>query len=715
MPRISINQTNFTQGQISKHFAGRYDSKEYLEGALELTNVIVRPEGGVVRRPGTKLIYNGVAGSKGIGFQIDGGSAAKILFQPNNTIVIIDPVSGTQTLSGTGLGVNIHHMDYAKVRSSLIIVHRSFAPKELKRTFNTSTSLWEWSIGNWVFKDGPWEELNLNPQYKFRPEADNASNWDPVPFSGGGFIGTGNLKIVNKNDNPVNWIGTSGALFDAFSVGRKIRFRQINTSPAEEKWAVFTINSKNTTDVNVTVDPEYPFLNAGINHHSKNWRLSAWYPNNYPDKVALHQDRLWFFRDGWRWATKASDLDTFSPSIPSLNDDTYQVTNDSAVSIEGISANSESPKWAVSYQALHTGTDGGGQIIQGQSTYAAITPSTVSIASQHGLPVGEVKPVLGRYLYFTDSSQRRIFRLEYQYIYNAFLPIEVTANQHDLFDIGIKDMEFINYPWKMLWVVLEDGSIAVGTMDDKEENFAWSKIVLANNNKARYIFSTLEDWVFPAKQKVYIVDAGGDIIQFGDIETRKADSLTTFIYTGSSPYTASVVYDTEEFLLDYLTEYESGTSFNLSTLLSTQSLVIKTTYANYLTKSETITPANDYQVGASFYASMRLKPVDYIQSQTSNKKDLKSFQRIFFNLVDSGEFQIAEENTMPEGALVWKDVKFWDANSNVTTPPALFTGEKEIDYGSTQTFKPTLLIKQTKNVPFQVNSVSYDININEIK
>jgi hypothetical protein len=70
---------------------------------------------------------------------------------------------------------------------------------------------------------------------------------------------------------------------------------------------------------------------------------------------------------------------------------------------------------------------------------------------------------------------------------------------------------------------------------------------------------------------------------------------------------------------------------------------------------------------------------------------------------------------MPEGALVWKDVKFWDANSNITTPPALFTGEKEIDYGSTQTFKPTLLIKQTKNVPFQVNSVSYDININEIK
>lgn len=709
MPRISINQTNFTQGQISKHLAGRYDSKEYLEGALELTNVIVRPEGGIVRRPGTKMIYNGVAGSKGIGFQIDGGQAAKILFQPNNTIVIIDPVGGTQTLSSTGLGLNIHFMDYAKVRSSLIIVHRSFAPKELKRASDGT-----WSLTDWVFKDGPWEELNLNPQYKFRPVADDATNWDAVPSSGGGFIGTGNLKIVNKNDNPVNWIGTSGPLFDAFVAGRKIRFRQINASPAEEKWAVFTINSKNTTDVNVTVDPEYPFLNAGVNHQSKNWRLSAWYANNYPEKVCLHQDRLWFFRDGWKWSTMGSNLDTFSPSIPSLNDDTYQVTNDSAIAVEGILANSESPKWAISYQALHVGSDGGGQILQGQSMLSGITPSTVSISLQHGLPVSEIKPVLGRYLYFTDSSQRRIYRLEYQYINNAFLPVEVTTNQHDLFDVGIKDMEFVNYPWKMLWVVLEDGSIAVGTADDKEENFAWSKIVFSSGKKARYIFSTFEDWAFPSKQKIYIVDELGDIVQFGDIETRKTDTIITFMYTASLPYTFGLLYDTEEFLLDYLTEYQSGVSFNLNTLGNNR-LVVKTNYANYEQANQTIIPAYDYQVGASFYASIRLKPVDYIQSQTSNKKDLKSFQRIFFNLVDCGEFQIAEENTVTEGAMIWKDVKFLNPNSNITTPPALFTGEKEIDYGSNQTFKPTLLIKQTKNVPFQINSISYDININEIK
>jgi len=711
MPRISINQTNFTQGQISKHFAGRYDSEEYLEGALELTNVIVRPEGGAVRRPGTKLVQNYDDYARAIGFQITAGTAAKLIFEPDGNVQIIDP-TGSYTVASGITGAAVHEFDNAKVRSSLIIVHRSFAPKELKRTFNISTSLWEWSIANWVFKDGPWEELNLDPSKKLKPR----SATSPVFTSGdNGFTGEGFLEVVNKAGNANNWIGTSGALFDAFVAGRKIRFRQFNTSPAEEKWANLTIVSKTTSEVRVTVNNEYPILKIGAAAESKNWRLDAWYANNYPDRVALHQDRLWFFRDGWSWATMGSNLDTFSPSIPSLNDDTYQVTNDSGIAVEGINPTTTTTQWAVSYQALHVGLDGGGQIIQGQSTYSGITPSTVSIARQHGLPCSNVKPVLANYLYFVDSSRQKLYRLEYQYLYNAFLPKEITENDRDILFPGVRDMTFVAFPWKMIWATLEDGTIAVCTIDDEEKVFAWSKIVLANNYKARYIFAVNEDYDFPSKPTIYVLTEESLLLSFGDITVRKGVSTSRLTNTNSPPYFTSTSYKPREYVVDLALDANAGSPYNLSSLTSTYCLVDKTTYANYLTKSETITPANDYQVGASFYASMRLKPVDYIQSQTSNKKDLKSFQRIFFNLVDSGEFQIAEENTIVEGALVWKDVKFWDANSNVTTPPALFTGEKEIDYGSTQTFKPTLLIKQTKNVPFQVNSVSYDININEIK
>jgi|GEM_PF-3718123 len=713
MPKFCINQTNFSQGQFSKHYAGRFDSKEYLEGAAELTNFIVRPEGGIVRRPGTQLIQNYDDYSRYVSFQVTAGTAAHIIFEPDGQIQIIDPVEGGIFLSSTGItGKAVHEFDFAKIRSSLIIVHRNFAPKELKRTFNTTTSLWEWSIAPWVFKDGPWDELNLNPAYKFKPR----SAGTPVfSLTDDGYTGTGLLEIVNKAGNANNWIGTSGALFDAFVAGRKLRFRQADTSSAEEKWAVMTINSKTTTDINVTVDSEYPILRVGTHHESKNWRLDAWYANNYPERVALHQDRLWFFRDGFSWATMGSNLDTFSPSIPSLNDDTYQVTDDSGIAIEGINPNTTSTQWAVSYQALHIGTNGGGQIIQGQQMYSKITPSTVSINTQHALPISSIKPVLGRYLYFTDSSQQKIFRLEYQYIYNAFLPIEVTKNNRDILFPGLRQMVYVTFPWKMLWCVLEDGTIAVGTMDDKEEDFAWSKIVLANNYKARYIQTVYEDLDFPAKQTIYLLTEESLLLRVGDIVTSKGVGTTRLTNSDSSPYYVSTTYKPREYLVDVALDASVGGHYNLSTLPATYCLVDKTTYANYLTKNEVITPANDYQVGASFYATAKIKPIDYIQSQTSNKKDLKAITRIFFNLVDSMDFQFRDEKTIMQGSEFWQDVKFRSVTDNVNLPSLLFTGEKEVHCSSSSTVSPTLMIRQTTNTPLQINSISYEVQINEIK
>jgi hypothetical protein len=55
------------------------------------------------------------------------------------------------------------------------------------------------------------------------------------------------------------------------------------------------------------------------------------------------------------------------------------------------------------------------------------------------------------------------------------------------------------------------------------------------------------------------------------------------------------------------------------------------------------------------------------------------------------------------------------AGDNITIPPALFTGEKEHKYTSRESFAPVLNIRQTKNTPLQINSISYEVNINEIK
>jgi len=49
-------QTNFTAGEISPSMLGRSDISRYQNGAKKVRNMIVRPQGGIERRPGTKFI-----------------------------------------------------------------------------------------------------------------------------------------------------------------------------------------------------------------------------------------------------------------------------------------------------------------------------------------------------------------------------------------------------------------------------------------------------------------------------------------------------------------------------------------------------------------------------------------------------------------------------------------------------------------------------------
>ena len=154
MARIGINQTSFEKGQYSAEFAGKYDSEEYRLGCAEIQNAIVTPEGAILRAPGTKQIRTGDDyAAKDVSFEVDANNTAIITFNPSsNNIVIEDPFSGTQTVGSSG--VTVSTFDEVQVRDSLIIVDRSFFPKELKRANNGT-----WSIANFPLKDGPWEDL----------------------------------------------------------------------------------------------------------------------------------------------------------------------------------------------------------------------------------------------------------------------------------------------------------------------------------------------------------------------------------------------------------------------------------------------------------------------------------------------------------------------------------------------------------------------------
>jgi hypothetical protein len=798
MPRAGLNQSNFSKGQYSQDYAGNYTSDQYLEGVELATNVIARPEGGLVKRPGTidvpiplllgstsvtvtsnvatftlaasfantvatgdlvsisvsgisalnvalapatrltsttfsvPLIINLTNGSyvissgtqltnhSGIGYNArpvpfqftNPGTGtvevAWLYFRTDNRVLIIDPLLTPIMLDlGLGLGAlstsNIDKFNWLQVRSSIFLVAREFPPVQLTR----DDSIPSWTLSSaYTPKDGPWEDANTNPNFKIRVVGFTTTD--------NGFTGTGTVRSVNKADTVL----TPGWFLDAW-VGRQLRINQTTTSPVEEKWGVVTINSISHNDTgavcsgfNVTVDADYPLLkvHSGTpgSSSTKNWQLSAWYANNYPTEIAYHQGRLWFFRDDYRWSTKVGDLNVFSPNEPAADDRSYVTTNASAIAIHSIEPDFNQVRWAVSYNALHLGTLQGGQVIQGANKESAITPSTVSILTQHQQGTSTIRPVVSKYLYFLDSTTTRLFRLEFDYVNDAYLPVEITETNRDILYPGAVHMALVTYPFKMLWVTLKDGTIAVCSMDEAEKNFGWTKISLASD-KAKWVYRVVQAQEFPNKEYIFVGTKSGKLIRFGDILPKSGVAPTTETLNASAPFQTTNNLTIEEYVVDnaVLNTAGPGLLYDLSTLPIGHQLIDTTTYQawNKTTSTTNITPANNYQTGFPIIPTMRLRPLDVITAQGSSLKDTKEGKRIFFSLSRSSNFKIKEVKIN-----TWTDVS---VKPNPSDP--LFSGLFEMDNFNTDVGSILRIeISQDFSTPFQLNSVHVDTNIVEI-
>jgi len=71
MARVSNIVTNFQAGEFSPRLEGRIDLQKYTSGTQKLENMVIFPQGGVTRRPGTKYA----------GASKDGGKVRLIDFQ----------------------------------------------------------------------------------------------------------------------------------------------------------------------------------------------------------------------------------------------------------------------------------------------------------------------------------------------------------------------------------------------------------------------------------------------------------------------------------------------------------------------------------------------------------------------------------------------------------------------------------------------------------
>lgn len=312
MPRFVDFATNFSTGELDPLLRARVDLQSYPNALAKATNVIIQPQGGLRRRPGTKHILelpNTSTASAGNGvrlvpFQFSVDDSYMLCFTHNRMYVIKNGsvianinASGNNYLT-TSIGSTIvDDMCWVQSADTLIIVHPDLQPVKIVRGASDSS----WTASTITF--------DSIPKYAFTLAATNpAGTLTPSAVAG-------NITLT-----------ASSSVFTASHVNQ-----YVNANP-QGRAKIVRYNSGTSVDA-IT---EYPFFNTSAIANGQ-WELETGYEDvwssgkGWPRTVTFHEGRLFFggskSRPSTIWGSKINLFFDFVPS-ESLDDDAVEATLD---------------------------------------------------------------------------------------------------------------------------------------------------------------------------------------------------------------------------------------------------------------------------------------------------------------------------------------------------------------------------------------------------
>lgn len=312
MPRFVDIQSNFSTGELDPLLRSRIELDQYNNALAKATNVLIQPQGGLRRRPGTKHILelpNSSTPSAGNGvrlvpFQFSVSDSYMLCFTHQRMFVIKNGAviaainGGANNYLATSITSDmVDDMCWTQSADTLIVVHPDLQPVKIVRGATDAS----WTATTITFD-------NI-PKYAFTIAYSNPS-------------GTLTPSAVSGNIT----LTASSAVFSAGDVNQ-----YINATPQGRAKIIQFVSS---TVVNVIT--EYPFFNTTAIANG-NWEKESGYEDvwsstkGWPRTVSFHEGRLYFggskSRPSTIWGSKIGLFFDFVPT-ESLDDDAVEATLD---------------------------------------------------------------------------------------------------------------------------------------------------------------------------------------------------------------------------------------------------------------------------------------------------------------------------------------------------------------------------------------------------
>lgn len=436
--RVSPGQFAFIGGELSPLFASRADLERYATAGREMVNAIPLPEGPLTRRPGTRFVAPARGDAAGIliPFEFSTEQAYVIEATPGALRFFMNgarlEAGAPYEVASPYTAADLPRLRWTQSADVLFLACPGHAPRMLSRTGHTA-----WTLTLFEPDDGPYLDVDLS-----------------------------DTTLTPSAVNGAVTVTASKPVFAAGDVGRLLR---IGHGTA---WGWCRITAV-TSATAVTAVVKSPFAGTTA---SAAWRLGAWSDTSgWPECVTLHQGRL-------VWGATRTAPDTvwlstaagYTDYAPTMTDGV--VAGDNAVTLTSADDRVNAVRWLASaHGRLIAGTSGGPFAIEPAGD-GPLMPSNAAMRRGHVAGAAPVPPArVGGSLAYVSRTRGRLWQLAYDWTAEGYSTPPLSLAAAHLTGRGVRAMAYQHEPWSVLWLVLDDGTLAGLTHVPELQILAWHR------------------------------------------------------------------------------------------------------------------------------------------------------------------------------------------------------------------------------------------------
>lgn len=566
MGQVTAKIANFAGGEASPSLYGRTDVVPYFACAKTLENVLVTHYGSAFKTPGKKFVARTKASgavklvpfifSTGDSYMLEFGNLYMRVFRAGGSVVktavnisgISKAAQAVVSLSGiapaNGMAVDIEGVvGMTEVNNKRFLVSdrtsSTFKLKDEDGNYIDSTGYTTYSSAGTIEEVyeivTPYATADLG-KIRFTQKADIMyidcagyepkklsryanTNWTLTAYAYDQYVWPPFLdeNATATTITPSSTTGSitltaSAALFVAGHVGAYFRIKA-----GYCKVTAFT----DTTHVTATV------IATVIASGTDEWAEGAWSAvQGYPSDCTFYENRLIHISTTMKplgiWGSVIEEYENYQTGTGT---DGANLAEDSWYYEPGASQ-VDRLNWIYPTGILNFGSAGGPFTMTSGSSIEAISAENLpSVRQQNENGSLNITPVrIGSYVYYVERSGKVLAQFAYSLDQDAYISENITYLSDHILGDGVVEMALMKYPYNILFAVLEDGSVATLTREQKNEVKGWTRQdEVGNIERVAVIPNGIEDQVWFCVNRTIESTTRRYIeymmpIDFGDIE-----------------------------------------------------------------------------------------------------------------------------------------------------------------------------------------------------